>query len=189
VRPYSSIYFFLPSFFLTIVSALAQNPSTLLDVPVVEEVSGTVLSFDLETRHSEIVLPGQVLTQPLLIRLTTGSSLIFSCPGGMAGRITGPAEFILGPASNNRYEVDLRRGTIAVLLDPNRPAGSPQFAIRTADGLALAKGTYYAVTEYKGQSYVKVKRGEVKTKTKPPAQPDFSAYLKKSKAPMPSSKK
>ncbi len=158
-------------------------------VPVIEEVEGGVIAFSTDTRQPLPVQPGLSLSGPTLLRMEQGSSLIFSCPVGIAGRITGPAEFILGPPTENRYEAELRRGTMAVLLDPDRPKDSPQFAIRTADGVALAKGTFYAVTEYKGQSYVKVKKGEVKTKPKPPGMPNFSAYLKKSKVPKPLSKK
>ena len=45
-----------------------------------------------------------------------------------------------------------------------------------------ATGTFYAVTEYKGQTYTSVKKGEVKKKTTPPAKPDFAAYLKRAKS-------
>ena len=157
--------------------------------PIIEEVEGSILAFSTTTRKPLPLLGGQIISQPTLLRMEQGSKLIFSCPIGIAAQIAGPAEFILGPAINNRYEAELRRGTMAVLLDPDRPKDSPQFAIRTADGIALAKGTFYAVTEYKGQSYVKVKKGEVKTKPKPPGMPNFSAYLKKSKVPKPLSKK
>ena len=158
-------------------------------IPVIEETEGGVIAFSTNTRNPIPVQAGLSLSDPTLIRMEEGASLIFSCRGGIAGRIKGPAEFILGPATENRYEADLRRGTLAVLLDPDRPKDSPQFAIRTADGVALAKGTFYAVTEYKGQSYVKVKKGVVKTKPKPPIKRDFSAYLNKSKVIKPLTKK
>ena len=74
----------------------------------------------------------------------------------------------------------LRLGTVSARLDPERDHGKePGFAIRTKDGVTRATGTYFAVTEYNGQSYAAVKKGEVKKKTSPPDQPDFSAYLKK----------
>ncbi len=181
---------FFINLFLCLFSIAGQPFLSSSDyAPVIEEAEGGVIAFSKDTRQPLPVQPGLSLSGPTLIRMEEGSSLIFSCPIGIAAQIAGPAEFILGPAINNRYEAELRRGTMAVLLDPDRPKNSPQFAIRTADGIALAKGTFYAVTEYKGQSYVKVKKGEVKTKPKPPGMPNFSAYLKKSKVPKPLSKK
>ena len=62
-------------------------------------------------------------------------------------------------------------------------------AVRTAQGVTSATGTFYAVTEYKGQTYGKVKKGAVKRKVTPPGKPDFAAYLSKTKTkPKPPSK-
>ena len=73
----------------------------------------------------------------------------------------------------------MRNGTISALLDPDRDKlNSPVFAIRTKSGVTEATGTFYAVTEYKGQAYAAVKKGKVKKETIPPTKPDFSAYLK-----------
>ena len=72
---------------------------------------------------------------------------------------------------------------MSALLDPTRDKEKePAFSIRGSGGVTEATGTFYAVTEYKGQTYTAVKKGEVKKKTTPPAKPDFSAYLKKAKA-------
>ena len=80
--------------------------------------------------------------------------------------------------------MDLRSGTVSALLDPERDkATSPSFAVRTKSGVTEATGTFYAVTEYKGQTYTAVKTGKVKKETIPPSKPDFSAYLKKSNSP------
>ena len=43
------------------------------------------------------------------------------------------------------------------------------FSIRTLSGVAEAVGTYYAVTEYNGQSYTSVKKGD-QEKDHPPNQ-------------------
>ena len=78
--------------------------------------------------------------------------------------------------------MDLRVGTISALLDPNRDRNrDPAFAVRTHSGVTEATGTFYAVTEYKGQTYSAVKKGRVVKKTVPPTKPDFSAYLKQYK--------
>jgi ferric-dicitrate binding protein FerR (iron transport regulator) len=69
-----------------------------------------------------------------------------------------------------------------MLLDPERPEGGPGFAVRTAQGVTSATGTFFAVTEYKGQTYGKVKKGAVKRKPIQPSQADFAVYLSKSKS-------
>jgi hypothetical protein len=117
------------------------------------------------------------------------SALDFSCVGKIAGRVSGNSRVVLAPAEGGTYEANLRSGTMAVLLDPGRPESAPGFAIRTAQGVTSATGTFYAVTEYKGQTYGKVKRGTVKRKGTPPTQKDFAAYSSKSKIkPKPPSK-
>ena len=150
-------------------------------VPTVERTQGSAFRIDPRSGAPVPLVEGTALTHMTLIRLEAGSSLIFSCPGRIAGKVTGPAQFVLGPPLANRYELDLRQGTVAILLDPDRPRGSPEFAVRTDDGYALAQGTFYAITEYKGQAYGKVKYGTIKTKPKPPMERNFAAYGRKPK--------
>jgi len=133
--------------------------------------------------------PGFVVDRPMLFVTGADSSLDFSCVGKIAGRVSGNSRIVLSPAEGGTYEANLRSGTMAVLLDPGRPESAPGFAIRTAQGVTSATGTFFAVTEYKGQTYGKVKKGTVKRKVTPPGKPDFAAYLSKSKTkPKPPSK-
>jgi hypothetical protein len=133
--------------------------------------------------------PGFVVDRPMLFVTGADSSLDFSCVGKIAGRVSGNSRIVLAPAEGGTYEANLRSGTMAVLLDPGRPESAPGFAIRTAQGVTSATGTFFAVTEYKGQTYGKVKKGTVKRKATPPGKPDFAAYLSKSKIkPKPPSK-
>ena len=122
------------------------------------------------------------MSSPTLIVTGEGSELYLSFPGRIAARVGESSRVVVGPAVDGLYIVDLRLGTVSARLDPERDHGKePGFAIRTKDGVTRATGTYFAVTEYNGQSYAAVKKGEVKKKTSPPDQPDFSAYLKKPK--------
>jgi filamentous hemagglutinin family protein len=133
--------------------------------------------------------PGFVVDRPMLFVTGADSALDFSCVGKIAGRVSGNSRVVLAPAEGGTYEANLRSGTMAVLLDPGRPESAPGFAIRTAQGVTSATGTFFAVTEYKGQTYGKVKKGTVKRKATPPGKPDFAAYLSKSKTkPKPPSK-
>ena len=147
-------------------------------VPIIEEIKGQGLWSNPSSGQYFPFSVGQILSEDTKIIVSSESEITFSCAVGIAGRITGPAEITLGPAEGNRYEANMKRGTIAILLDPERPRGSPQFAVRTKDGLALARGTFYAITEYKGQTFVKVKTGSIKAKTKPPIKRNFAAYKK-----------
>jgi hypothetical protein len=56
--------------------------------------------------------------------------------------------------------VDLKKGTISALIDPKK---SPQtdFRIKTPQGVAAARGTFYGVTVKNGQTFVAVKHGKV----------------------------
>ena len=157
--------------------------------PMVEELAGQVTRFQSETKDFVPVLPGYEIKDSTLFVAGSGSELILSFPGRMAARVSENSRIVIGPEVEGRYELELRNGTVSALLDPERDLSKdPSFAIRTFSGVTEAVGTYYAVTEYNGQSYTKVNKGEVKKKTTPPTEPDFSAYLSKNK-PTASSKK
>lgn len=164
---------------LPFASAWAKEPPAgQAFVPRVAEVTGLVSRYDHATRTYLPVAPGYLLTEPTLLVITEDSTLLFSCPGRISGQIFEHSRIVLGPAVNGRYEAELRLGTVTVSLDPDRPSGKPTFAVRSLNGVVEAKGTLFAVTEYNGQTYTAVKKGEIKKKTIPPGQPDFSAYLK-----------
>ena len=173
-----SILIKIPLSLFSLIGFLAEASENLPQIPTAEEMEGQVLWLNQAQGQYLPVSAGQGFSQSTEIFLSADSQFIFSCPQGIAGRVSGPAKLILGPAKNNRYEAHLKSGTIAILLDPERPRGSPQFAVRTKDGVALAKGTFYAITEYKGQSFVKVKTGSIKSKPKPPIKRNFAAYKK-----------
>ena len=76
-------------------------------------------------------------------------------------------------------------GTVSAYLSPDRDLSSlPQFAIGSRSGLIEAKGTFYAVTEYNGQTYTAIKHGEIKKEPKVPVKSNF-AYVKKSSSKKP----
>ena len=157
--------------------------------PVVEELAGQVTRFQSGTKDFVPVLPGYEIKGSTLFVVGSGSELILSFPGRVAARVSENSRIVIGPEVEGRYELELRNGTVSAMLDPERDLSKdPSFAIRTFSGVTEAVGTYYAVTEYNGQSYTMVNKGEIKKKTTPPTEPDFSAYLTKKK-PAPSTKK
>jgi len=151
-------------------------------IPQVREIGGQVSYYDEDVGTFLPLEIGRRLAVPTLINLGAGSELFLSFPGRISARVGENSRVVIGPAVDGLYEVDLRLGTVTASLDPERDFETePAFAIRTKDGITQATGTYFAVTEYKGQSYSAVKKGKVKKKTTPPNQPNFAAYLNKPK--------
>ena len=149
--------------------------------PRVEQTRGLVSMYDQKSGSFVPVTIGASIKKKQLFSVPDGGELIVSFPSKIAARVGENSRVVVGPAEKGRYEVDLRSGTVSALLDPERDkANAPSFAVRTKSGVTEATGTFYAVTEYNGQSYSAVKKGNVKKVTTPPAKPDFSAYLKKS---------
>ena len=153
--------------------------------PIVEEIAGQVNMYDVKKDSFLPVSIGLEVEEPILFIVSSESELILSFPGKIAACVSENSRLVVGPAKDGCFEVELRNGTVSAMLDPERDLSTePTFAIRTLSGVAEAVGTFYAVTEYKGQSYTAVKKGKVKKETIPPTKPDFSSYLKKKKPTM-----
>ena len=156
---------------------------TTTEVPIVVEMTGQVNRYDEESGAFEPIQVGEKISVPTLYFTAAESELIVSYPAKIVARFGENTRAVVSPEEDGRYEVDLQLGTVSALLDPTRDKlKEPAFAIRGSGGVTEATGTFYAVTEYKGQTYTAVKKGEVKKKTIPPSMPDFSAYLSKTKA-------
>ena len=163
---------FLLFFFLLPLCAGASE-----GIPVVVEVTGQPTRFDEKEGTFVPLVPGYSLIRPTLVFCGEGTDLILSFPGKIAARIAENTRVVVGPAANHRYELDLQLGTVSALLDPRRDLSKdPVFAIRTQHGVTEAVGTFYAVTEYKGQTYAAVKTGKVSKRIVPPSMEDFASY-------------
>ena len=162
---------------------LVAEVSISKDMPSVAEITGQVSRYNEQTGTFEPAQVGEKIDKPNLYFTGAESELIVSYPAKIVARFGENTRAVVAPEEGNRYEVDLQLGTVSALLDPMRDKDKgPAFAIRGSGGVTEATGTFYAVTEYKGQTYSAVKKGKVKKKTIPPAKPDFAAYLKKAKS-------
>jgi hypothetical protein len=151
--------------------------------PKVMALNGFVSKYDHETASFQPVQIGELVDKKSLFLTSEGAELIISYPSSIVARFGENTRAIVGPESDNRLEIDLQLGTVSALLDPDRDKEKePVFAIRGSGGVTEAVGTFYAITEYKGQTYSAVKRGEVSKKTTPPEKPNFSAYINNSKS-------
>ena len=153
------------------------------EVPTVSEITGQVNRYDEASGGFAPVEVGEKISDSTLYFTGAESELIISYPAKIVARFGENTRAVVEPEEDGRYEVDLQLGTVTALLDPKRDKeNEPAFAISGSGGVTEATGTFYAVTEYKGQTYTAVKKGTVKKKTVPPAKPDFAAYLKKAKS-------
>ena len=151
--------------------------------PQIAELSGLVTRYDEKSASFIPVRIGEPISEPTLLLTAAGAELMIAFPSQIVARLGENTQAVVGPEREGRIEVDLQLGTLTALLDPERKKdGAPAFAVRGSGGVTEATGTFYAVTEYKGQTYTSVKKGEVKKKTIPPAKPDFAAYLKRAKS-------
>jgi hypothetical protein len=151
--------------------------------PKVVAVSGFVSKYDHKNASFQPVQIGEFVNEQSLYITNEGSELILSYPSSIVARFGENTRAIVGPESDNRLEIDLQLGTVSALLDPDRNKETePVFAIRGSGGVTEAVGTFYAITEYKGQTYSAVNKGVVAKKMTPPEKPDFSAYINNSKS-------
>ena len=151
--------------------------------PKVMALNGFVSKYDHKTASFQPVQIGEIVNEKSLFLTSEGSELILSYPSSIVARFGENTRAIVSPELDNRLEIDLQLGTVSALLDPDRDKEKePVFAIRGSGGVIEAVGTFYAITEYKGQTYSAVKRGEVAKKTTPPEKPNFSAYINHSKS-------
>jgi hypothetical protein len=65
-----------------------------------------------------------------------------------------------GETAKRKALVSLSNGTVSALIDPKR-SKETDFKIQTPQGVAAARGTFYAVTVENGKTYVGVKKGKV----------------------------
>jgi len=65
-----------------------------------------------------------------------------------------------GAITQREAHVQLTSGVVSALIDPHTPTVT-DFQIQTPEGVAAARGTFYAVLVYKGKTYVGVKEGKV----------------------------
>ena len=174
-----------------IVDDVVDDPWDLIDdnqtlpveeLPRVELTEGMVVRYVPSNNSFLPVNDGEFVKVTTLFVVPSASVLIVSFKGQTAVRFGENSRAVFGPPANNEQVIDLRKGTVSAYLNPERDqSNSPRFGIRTRAGLVEATGTFYAVTEYKGQAYTAVKKGTIKKTPSVPTNSDFAAYIKKSK--------
>lgn len=109
----------------------------------------------------------QSLLVGTVVRAGEGEAVITTTPG-TAIRVDKQTTLVLdhlaareqsGKVIERKVLVDLRSGTVSALID--KDVGPADFKIKTPQGVATARGTFFAVSALGGQSYMGVKEGKV----------------------------
>jgi hypothetical protein len=162
----------------------------LLALGMVSFVS-SALAAPMEARISQVTgkaeyaLAGDVNFKPLTagVSLPSGSVVKTGADGivllvpvrGTAIRVAQNSEITLSnmdyaqegnKVTSRKADIELTSGTISALLDEKISADVTDFKIRTPQGVAAARGTFYAVCVHEEKSYVKVKSGKVGVQSK-----------------------
>lgn len=74
--------------------------------------------------------------------------------------------------TERKARLELTSGVVSALIDPSTPKIT-DFQIQTPQGVAAARGTYYAVTVRDGKTYVKVRKGLVASSQRPESHAAF----------------
>jgi hypothetical protein len=120
------------------------------------------LSFRTAPAGLKLPVGSQVRTGP-------GSEAIVTVVSGAAIRLDEKTTITLnemefakqgGRVTKRKATIDLADGTISALIDPRNPEVT-DFRIKTPQGSAAARGTFYGVSVNKGQTFVKVNEGKV----------------------------
>ena len=142
-----------------------------------EELAARVASATGEVRYAE---PGSTRFKPLeaggqlpagsTVRTGPGAEAVIVMVPGAAVRVAPESDVTLremavegadpAAAAKRKALLSLKEGTVSALIDPKR-SKETDFKIQTPQGVAAARGTFYAVTVENGQTYVGVKRGKV----------------------------
>ncbi|HEY8966165.1 MAG TPA: FecR family protein [Candidatus Methylacidiphilales bacterium] len=155
---------------LALLLALGMG-SAALAVPIdaiAKKPSGTVEAAPPGGSFSK-VSDGQKLPSGTTIRTGPDASLIVVTTPGTGVRIEENTTVKLDDLdfaktsdniSRRKATVDVKSGTVSCLIDHSTPDVT-DFVVKTPQGSAAARGTFYGVSVVNGQSFVKVAEGKV----------------------------
>jgi hypothetical protein len=113
--------------------------------------------------------PGQVLPIGSTVRTDDDGSAVLQTTPGSAIKL-GPGSALRindlafaqshGNVTERKARLQLTSGAVSAMIDPGTPKIT-DFKIQTPQGVAAARGTFYAVTIAHGHTYVSVNRGKV----------------------------
>ena len=150
---------------LLFLSGLSAKPVS----SVVRNVSGTVEYAEPGSNDFRTLRRGMRLEKGCTIRTGPNSTAILRVTPGAAMRVSPDTTVVLdemfyneenGEVKTRRAQVNLKEGTVSSLLK-KKEASQTDFRIKTPQGAAAARGTFYGVTVQDGQTFISVKEGKV----------------------------
>ncbi len=151
----------------------------------VKSVQGRVEAAAPGSKEMAPIREGQKLAPgTTIVSSANGEAVILTSPGA-AIHVQPSSRLVLqlnefssenGKITNRKTVVDLQDGTLSALISKNDPK-TTRFEVRTPQGVAAARGTFFGVTVQGDEAFVAVKEGKVGVqqpeKEKPnPAKPD-----------------
>ena len=114
--------------------------------------------------------PGQVLPVGSTVRTSDDGTAVLQTTPGSAIKIGNDSVLKIndlafarssgGAVTERKARLDLTSGAVSAMIDPRTPKIT-DFKIQTPQGVAAARGTFYAVTVVHGKTYVSVDHGKV----------------------------
>ena len=136
---------------------------------VVKNVQGRVDAAPPGSKEMAPIREGQKLAPgTTVVSGANGEAVIVTSPGA-AIHIQPSSRLVLqlnefssenGKITNRKTVVDLQDGTLSALISKNDPK-TTRFEVRTPQGVAAARGTFFGVTVQGDEAFVAVKEGKV----------------------------
>jgi hypothetical protein len=159
---------------LSIIFYLSISPTYATPVQAnAKSVSGKVEFSAPGSNKFEALKVGQTISVGSTIKTgPDGVAIILTMPGA-AVRVGPDSQFSInemdfeksgGKVMKRKATLDLKTGTLSALIENNTPDAT-DFKIKTPQGIAAARGTFYGVTVVDGKSHVAVQEGKVGIQT------------------------
>lgn len=139
----------------------------------VHSVKGTVVYAAPGSDAFRPLTRGMLLSRGTTVRTGAGAEAVIVAVPGAAMRIDANSTVVLDEmdfsqigdvVTKRKARVELRSGTVSALLEKDAPEIN-DFRIQTAQGVAAARGTFYAVTVEDDKTFVAVREGKVGTRS------------------------
>ncbi len=142
---------------------------------MVKEVTGSAQCAVPGSTDFKALTPGMTLPSGSIVKTGPDGIVIFVPVRGTAMRIAQNSQITIsnmdfaqdgGKVTSRKADIELTSGTVSALLDEKISPDVTDFKIHTPQGVAAARGTFYAVCVHDNKSYVKVKAGKVGVQSK-----------------------
>lgn len=156
----------MKAFLIVLLSlVLTFSPSFAQELKArVSTVSGSVTFAPPDSNQFAALTKDAELAAGSKVRTGADGTALIAIVSGAAIKVAENTEITVqsmaSDAEKRRALVSLKGGTLSALIDPKR-SKETDFKIQTPQGVAAARGTFYAVTVQDGKTYVGVKEGKV----------------------------